>query len=68
LEIIMAMPPTGPLLTVRTVIALLITGVVGVVAGTAGYFAYDSVAIAVLVGGSAAGSALSLFDRLLDHR
>jgi hypothetical protein len=64
----MAMPPPGPLLTVRTVVALLIAGVVGVGAGTAALFAYDNFAIAVLVGGGAAGSTLSLFDRLLDHR
>lgn len=66
-RIIMALPPPGPLLTVRTVVALLIAGLVGVVAGTVGYFAYDGVAIAVLVGSGAAGSALSMFDRLLNR-
>jgi hypothetical protein len=64
----MTRPPPGQLLTARAVVALLIAGAVGSVAATAAYFAYDGVAIAVLVGGGAAGSALSLLERLLDHR
>lgn len=56
--------PARPL-SVRTAVLLLITVFVGLVAGAVGFLAYREVAIAVLVGGGAAGGALSLFHRLL---
>jgi hypothetical protein len=61
-------PPSGPLLNARAARILLIAGLVGLVAGSAGYVAYGSSAIAVLVGGAAAGGAMDLFDRLLYRR
>ena len=64
----MATPPPGPLLSVRAALVLLIAIVVGLVAGTLGYFANGGVATAVLVGGSAAGGALALFHTLLDRQ
>lgn len=59
---------SGPLLNVRVTRILLIAGLVGLVAGVLGYVAYGSFAIAVLVGGGAAGGVMDLCDRLLDRR
>lgn len=61
----MATPP-GPLLNVRAALLLLISGVVGLVAGVMGYRAYGGLAEGVLVGGGAAGAGLALFHSLLD--
>lgn len=57
--------PVGPLPNVRSARILLIAGLVGLVAGSAGYFAYGSFAIAVLIGGGAVGGAMDLLFRLL---
>jgi len=61
------MPSSSPnrLLTVRAALLLLIAAIVGLVAGAVGYFAYRDLAIAVLVGGGAAGGALGLLHGLL---
>jgi hypothetical protein len=64
----MAMPPPGPLLSVRAALVLLIAIVVGQVAGILGYVANGGIATAVLIGGGAAGGALALFHTLLDRR
>ena len=64
----MATPPSGPLVSVRAALVLLIAIVVGMVAGILGYFAYGGLAIAALVGGSGAGAALALAHNLLDRR
>jgi hypothetical protein len=63
----MTTPPPGPLLTVRAALILLIAAVIGLVAGTLGYFANGGLATAALVGGGAAGGALALFHALLDR-
>ncbi|MGH3671769.1 MAG: hypothetical protein ACRDSH_14220 [Pseudonocardiaceae bacterium] len=59
--------PQGPLLSVRAALILLISIVVGLVAGVLGYFANGEIATAVLIGGGAAGGALGLFHTLLDR-
>ena len=64
----MATPPPSPLLSIRAALILLIATVVGLVAGILNYFANGGIAGAVLIGGSAAGGALALFNTLLDHR
>ncbi|MGH3779749.1 MAG: hypothetical protein ACRDRO_03725 [Pseudonocardiaceae bacterium] len=64
----MATPPPSPLLSIRAALILLIAIVVGLVAGTLNYLANGGIAAAVLIGGSAAGGALALFNALLDHR
>jgi hypothetical protein len=64
----MAMPPPGPLLSVRAALVLLIAVVVGLVAGILGYFAYGGIATAALIGGGGGGGALALFHTLLDRR
>lgn len=55
-------PPVDPLLTVRAAVILLLAFVVGSAAGILGYMAHRSFPDAVLVGGSAAGSAILLFN------
>jgi hypothetical protein len=64
----MATPPPGPLLSVRAALVLLIAVVVGLIAGTLGYFASGGIAMASLVGGGGAGTALTLVHNLLDRR
>jgi hypothetical protein len=54
----MAPPPPGPLLSVRTALVLLIAVVVGLIAGSLGYFSSGGIATAALIGSSGAGSAL----------
>jgi hypothetical protein len=56
-----------PLLTMRVALVLLVAGVVGIVAGVLALFAAPkrSIAVAILVGGSAAGGSLGLFNTLI---
>jgi hypothetical protein len=56
---------TGPLLTVRAALILLLALVTGAAAGILGYLSQRSVPAAVLVAGSAAGAALMLFNSLI---
>jgi hypothetical protein len=63
----MATPPSGPLLSVRAALVLLIATVVGVITGFLGYSSYGGIATAVLIGGGGAGGALALFNALLDR-
>lgn len=63
----MVRPPSGPLLSVRAALVLLIAVVVGLVAGILGYFSGGGIATAALIGGGSAGSALALFHTLLDR-
>jgi len=58
-------PGSGPLLTVRVALVLLMASVVGLVAGGLSYLAEHDVPAAVLVGGGAAGGAVLLFHILL---
>jgi hypothetical protein len=64
-EIIMVSPPSGPLLSVRSAVVLLVALVVGLLASFLGFFATGGLANAMLIGGAAAGGALALSDRLL---
>jgi hypothetical protein len=64
----MAAPPPGPLLSVRTALVLLIAVVVGLGAGILGYFSSGGIATATLIGSGGAGSALALFHTLLLDR
>ena len=61
------MPPSssGPLLTVRAALILLLALVVGVLAGGLSYLTDHSVPHAVLWGGGAAGGALLLFHTVI---
>lgn len=61
----MAGPPSGPLLSVRTAVVLLLAVVAGVLAGVLGYLSERNLPSAVLVGGGAAAGALLLFHTLL---
>jgi hypothetical protein len=58
-------PP--PLLTARSALVILIGVVAGVMSGVLAYLAADNPAAAVLVGASAAGGALGLFQTLIGH-
>lgn len=58
-------PGSGPLLTVRAALVLLMASVVGLVVGGLSYLADHNVPDAVLVGGTAVGGALLLFHTLL---
>lgn len=58
-------PGSGPLLTVRAAVVLLMASVVGLVAGGLAYLAEHDVPTAVLVAGGAVGSGLLLFHILL---
>jgi len=58
-------PGSGPLLTDRAALVLLIASVVGLVAGGLAYLADHDVPRAVLVGGGAASGALLVFHTLL---
>jgi len=58
-------PGSGPLLTVRAALVLLMASVVGLVAGGLAYLTDHDVPAAVLVGAAAAGGALLLFHTLL---
>lgn len=64
----MVTPPSGPLLSVRAALVLLIAVVVGLIAGILVYFSYRGIATAVLIGGSGAGGALALANTLLDRQ
>jgi hypothetical protein len=55
-------PSADPLLTVRTAVILLLALIIGSAAGALGYMAHRSVPGAVLIGGSAAGGAILLFN------
>lgn len=61
------MSSSEPLLSVRTAVVLLLAAVIGIAAGCVGFLAYRDVAIAVLIGGGAAGGALPLFHALLSR-
>lgn len=58
-------PGSGPLLTVRAALVLLMASIVGLVAGGLAYLGEHDVPASVLVGGGAAGGALLLFHTLL---
>jgi len=64
---VMTPPGSGPLLTVRAALVLLIASVVGLVAGGLAYLVDHDVPASVLVGAAAAGGALLLFHTLLGH-
>lgn len=59
-------PPS--LISVRAAVVLLLALVVGLVAGSLGFFATGGVANAILIGGAGAGAALALFHSLIDRR
>ena len=61
----MTLTPPGPLLTVRAAVVLLITLIIGVIAGCLAYLADPSVPSAVLWGGGAAGGSLLLFHTII---
>jgi hypothetical protein len=61
----MSTPSPDPLLTVRAALILLLALVVGGTAGTLAYLAHYSFPAAVLMGGSAAGGAILLFNTMI---
>ena len=64
----MATPSPGPLLSVRAALVLLISVMVGLIAGVLAYFAYGGIAMAALVGGGSGGGALALAHAVLDRQ
>mgnify|MGYP001124145742 CR=1 FL=1 len=62
------MTPHSPLLPLRAALVLLLSLVVGLIAGFLSYLADGSVPTAALIGGGAAGGALALFDRIVGRR
>jgi RNA polymerase sigma factor (sigma-70 family) len=61
----MSMPPSNPLLTIRTAVVLLTAILVGLVAGGLGFLAHHDAALGALTGGGAAAGALILFHDVL---
>ena len=62
----MTQSPPDPLLTVRAAVILLLSLLVGVAAGGLTYLVRRSLPEAVLAGGAATGSALLLFNTLIE--
>ena len=60
-----ASPPSDPFLSVRTAVVMVIAMLTGIVAGVLGFFGYGTIAVAVLIGGGAAGGAMMMFHALL---
>lgn len=61
----MPRPSPDPLLTVRATVILLLALIVGAAAGGLTYLAHRSLPGAVLVGGSATGGAILLFNTMI---
>lgn len=61
----MPAPPSGPLLGVRTALVILLAVLAGVAAGWLSFLASHSLPAATLAGGSAAGGALLLFEKII---
>ena len=61
----MPKPSPDPLLTVRAAVVLLLALITGVAAGVLGYLAHRSFPGALLIGGSAAGGAIMLFNTMI---
>lgn len=61
----MPIPPSGPLLDVRAALVILLAVLVGVAAGWLSFLASRSLPAAALAGGSAAGGALLLFEKII---
>lgn len=65
LEVPVAPSPSGPLLTVRATVVLLLALITGVLAGVLAYLGDHALPAAVLVGGGAAGAAVLLFHAVI---